>query len=1539
MASNFPTEFVTTLCNHLQMNKSHFISRGLLEKIVSDTQKKLSVSGDFTVDVRQYGEKNEHYTVVEIVGNDMPFIVDSTSHEIKACALNPLEVLYGSAKRGDGSDCFIMYYFFRRSEQFDEKDIKKRLLKVLECVQYTTCDWESIQDIVRENIKKLSDNSNKGGEHVGQLIKLLEWLLNDNFLLFGSTYLSYNGEAFVEDDRSKLGLVRSDFYEKKVSVKINNFHNEDIVFVRKTGSRSLVHRSAQLDAVYIKQFDLNGEVEGVVMIVGFFASLTSYQSVQDIPVISSKISNVMERYDSPPQSFNNKEMLTVIQSFPITELFQITEDVLYNTSREIVRLTLMPKLKLFIHRDSSNNFLSCLLFVPKRVFSSAIRKQIEKILSNEFHSTVSRSQLNITESDLVRLYVVVNITDSTLIQYDTNYIENKLSNIVTEWDDQLKQAMKSIYSEDEAEDKFSRYVNGFPLHYAIKFDAVEAANDVKLLESAIAKSSVEFNFYNDANEISLKIYAPLAKIDLSEALHVAENYGFKGISMHTYKIDITDKKGNSHAYIHYLRLSTSVSDVLLDQDVKQNIEKSLRMVEAGSFDNDEFNLLMLFPKISWLDVLVVRAYYHYLKQIKFNYSKNDVVQAFVNNRGIFCDVMCLFNDKFHGKKKIGSRVFRERYNAILSKLDDISDIKEDKIIRMYLSVIDATQRINSMSVSDVTERISFKIKSSIINDMPLPKPFMEIFVYSTKFEGVHLRGGKVARGGLRWSDRLDDYRTEVLGLMKAQMTKNSVIVPVGSKGGFVLKMHKYGEASNDRMAEGTRCYKMYLRGILDITDNMVGGAIVKPNGVHCYDEDDCYLVVAADKGTASFSDYANEISREYGFWLDDAFASGGSAGYDHKKMGITAKGAWISVEQHLAACGISDEFTVVGIGDMSGDVFGNGMLLSQKIRLVAAFNHKHIFIDPQPNALVSYKERKRLFALKGSGWDDYNKEDISSGGGVFERKAKSIALNDEIRNALSIKHDISHLTPDELIVAILKAPVDLLWNGGIGTYVKAHYESHDEIGDKVNNNLRVDGKELSCKIVGEGGNLGFTQNARREYADCGGKINTDFIDNSAGVDCSDHEVNMKIAFAMMIADQKVSIDGRNAELEQMSDDVSSLVLLDNTKQTKLISMEEHFADYYFSNSVWLMQYLDKSGELDRISENLPSDEEVQDMIISSKYFSRPELSVLIAYAKNSIAGYLSGTHYDDHWYFAEYLFSYFPEMMKQNYTSYLVKHPLRNEIITTHLVNDFVNMLGISSFHQVMDMAPTLTIMKAFVIGKAANNIDHYWSEVDMLDESDVDCKIKMELFLSLRKMVEHNMTWLLYNKYGLEYMDRDIADIVSELREQNQELVDALRSSVISDIPTTSYIAILLNQFDINEEVKKQVEDLPVVANLINMSIIAYHAQSNIVDTAVIYFEILRKLRISDIYSKIGAVLIKDLDDQIAIKLVVQDISLIIDELMFKVLLHAKDTSNASLDHILDKEYLKKYDDFVNLIKPVSSTKVISLLILLKKHIRALLS
>src|SRR5438132_5962635 len=1136
--------------------------------------------------------------------------------------------------KGARRESFIHVEVDRITESSRLEALAADIARVLDDVRAAVDDWQAMRDRVHAIVGEVEKKPPPlPADELAEGKDFLRWLAENHF-----TFLGYrchelavvNGEDVLKIvPGSSLGILREG-QNKEVATSFSALPPEvrayarrpELLVVTKATSRSTVHRSGYLDYIAVKRFNAKGEVAGEHRFLGLFTSTAYSANPADIPLLRGTVANIVKRAGLPAGGHAGKTLVNILVSYPRDELFQTNEEDLLRTAKAILHLEERQRLRLFVRRDAFERFLSCLIYAPRENYTTELRQKWQSILMQAFSGTSSEFNVHLSESALARVMIIVRTTPGHIPDVDVHALEARLAIASRRWEDDLKDALLDAVGEARGNQLYRQFGVAFAAGYREEFAARAAVPDIEMMAKLTDAEPLGMSLYRPreaaAGTLRFKLFHRGAPVTLSDSLPMLEHMGLKVLDEHPYRIA---PEGSPPVWMHDLGLFLSVGDTEVDVDALHAVfADAFGRVFRGEVENDDFNRLVVAARLPAEEIVVLRAYAKYLRQIGFPLSQGFVEATLTIHADIARQLIDLFKLRFDPTEgaAVGART-AEQVRAIEAALEAVENLSEDRILRQYLALIQATTRTNFWRRDAAGRRksfLSFKFDPSKVPGLPEPKPMFEIFVYSTRFEGVHLRGGKVARGGLRWSDRPEDFRTEVLGLVKAQMVKNTVIVPVGSKGGFVLKRAPSPADREAYLKEGVACYQNYLRGLLDLTDNRVGDQIVPPPDVKRHDPDDPYLVVAADKGTATFSDYANAISNEYGFWLGDAFASGGSAGYDHKVMGITARGAWESVKRHFREMGVdtqTTDFTVAGIGDMSGDVFGNGMLLSRHIKLVAAFDHRHIFLDPHPDPESSFQERERVFKLPRSSWADYDAKLISAGGGIHPRSAKSIAITPEVKAALGILADV--LTPTELVNAILKAPVDLIYNGGIGTYVKAQSETHAQVGDRANDALRVNGRELRCRAFAEGGNLGCTQLGRIEYALSGGRINTDAIDNSAGVDTSDHEVNIKILLGLPIAEGELTEKQRNALLAQMTDDVAALVLRDNYFQTQALSVTGRIALKLLDAQQRFIQFLEKGGRLNRALEYLPTDDEIIEQRANGTGHESPQVAVLLAYCK------------------------------------------------------------------------------------------------------------------------------------------------------------------------------------------------------------------------------------------------------------------------------------------------------------------------------------
>ncbi|BDQ65955.1 NAD-glutamate dehydrogenase [Shewanella xiamenensis] len=1269
----------------------------------------------------KHGWQSTH-SIIEVIQPDMPFLVDSvgmalnrmgiTAHmmlhtplAIERSAQEVTKVTY--LKQSPDSTEQVAVFLIeidRQNSSADIKALEREIQSVLGDVAASVNDWEAMSAKLSETIKDLPKRPFPGEkQELEEAINFLTYLNNHHFTLLG--YRQYDlkrveGDVeLVPNMASSLGLMNKHHKaQPEQGLLLSSFSDSarkealdhSLLILTKSSAKSRVHRPAYVDYIGIKRFDKKGNVVGEDRFIGLYASNVYNRSPREIPLLNEKVQRVLDRSGLTPRSHDYKALLNILENLPRDELIQANVEDLAHTAHGVLEMQDRDKLKLFVRKDGFGRFLSCLVYVSKDRYNTKLRQDTQRILAQHFNSKEDvEFTTYFSESTLARTHYIVKV-DNNNMDVDVAAIENNLIEAARSWEDKLNTALNNALGEEAGTHLMKRYANAFEQSYKEDVLPSSAVVDMQQLEALDDEHKLGMLFYqpqeaalND-NKVRLKLFHKDEPIHLSDVLPMLENFGLRVINERPYEVTTSD--GSTFWILDFL-MTVKVANTDNIADSQDRFQTALSQVWQKKLEDDGFNRIILASGLTGREVSVLRAYAKYMRQIDATFSQAYIEETFGRYPQIADLLVKMFIRKFNPKLK--TRTLGKFMEQINLRLDEVSSLDDDRIIRRYLDLINATLRTNFYQLDAKGEPksyISFKFMPSMIPEMPRPLPKFEIFVYSPRVEGVHLRGGKVARGGLRWSDRREDFRTEVLGLVKAQQVKNTVIVPVGAKGGFVCKQLPTEGGREAFFTEGQECYRIFIRALLDITDNIVNGEIVHPVDVVRHDEDDPYLVVAADKGTATFSDIANAISQEYNFWLGDAFASGGSNGYDHKKMGITAKGGWESVKRHFREVGIdcqTTDFTCLGIGDMAGDVFGNGMLLSKHTKLVAAFNHMHIFIDPNPDATASYEERARLFALPRSSWEDYNSKLISKGGGIFLRSSKSIPLSAEMKQMLETEK--ASMTPTELMKELLKMPVDLIWNGGIGTYVKSSRETNAEVGDRANDALRVNGRELRAKIVGEGGNLGCTQLGRIEYAANGGRINTDFVDNVGGVDCSDNEVNIKILLNALVAEGELTLKQRNRLLEEMTEEVGQIVLQDCKDQTRTISVTQVRGAEQLKEQIRFIQYLEKEGKLDRALEFLPSEEELAERLANGRALTRPELSVLVAYAKMVLKEQLLTPEITEDTLLSQLLIAYFPKKLQELYSHKMVTHPLRGEIIATSLANELVNDMGLNFVQRMQD--------------------------------------------------------------------------------------------------------------------------------------------------------------------------------------------------------------------------------------------------------------
>ena len=1347
-------------------------------------------------------------TIIYINQRDMPFLVDSLRMALNRRGLNiftlqsnPVWVVRDASGQltashntyidGAQREAFInIEVDVHREAELGE--LQRDMLSVLDDVETAVDDFDPMRQRVGELIEELASTAAHVPE-ITESLEFLRWIYNGYFTFLGSAEFDVvegSSEMYLrEQTESRLGLLnkyggdtREEAIQKLSPGVVALYQGDDILTFTKSSRRSRVHRDVYSDYLVIKRFNDQQEPIGEVRFLGLYTSQFYSYSPRRIPILREKVKWVIDNCGFEKSSHDGKTLLSILDFHPRDELFHLSREELGDTAIGIWQIQERRVIKVFKHADPFDKFVSCIVYLPRESFNTTARIKIQQAIGVELDAEESEFTTQfLPESVLVRIYLVYQLRSKKYLQVECEKLESVVAHITRNWCDGFTDEALVYWGEQDGRALGRQFQRAFPAAYRELYTPLEAISDVLLIDEldSAGDLGIAFNQLNgeDNNYLQLKLFHWDSPLELSDMIPMLENLGFRVVVEHPYLIK---PDAGNQIWLQDFRLSFSL-DIDVDVSAVQgSFKDALRVVWQGEAENDSFNRLVIGARLDWRSVAMLRLYARYLKQLGIAYSQEFIADTLAGHLDITRNLVALFKSYFDpryaGEKSRSDRL-AGLVKKILQALDEVENISEDIVLRGYLEVVEATLRTNFFQTfEDGSSKpyISVKLQSKDISLAPRPRPEYEIFVYSPRVEGVHLRGGKVARGGLRWSDRLEDYRTEVLGLVKAQQVKNAVIVPTGAKGGFVAKQASMAAGREAWLQEGISSYMLYIQALLDISDNLIEGEVVAPSDVVRRDGDDAYLVVAADKGTATFSDIANEISAANNFWLGDAFASGGGNGYDHKAMGITARGAWVAVQRHFREINRDiqrEDFTVIGIGDMGGDVFGNGMLLSEHIQLVAAFNHLHIFVDPAPNAATTFVERKRLFETPRTTWDDFDKSLLSSGGAVYSRSAKSLTLTPQIKARFNIEKD--QVSPTELMSALLKSQVDLIWNGGIGTYVKSSGENNAEVGDRANDGLRVNGKELRCKVFGEGGNLGVTQRGRIEFCLNGGLCNTDFIDNAAGVDCSDHEVNIKILLNKEVMADRLSMAERNEFLASMTDSVADLVLHNNARQTQAISLAMHRSDQQHAEYQRFMVWLEDSGRLDRELEFLPTDDQLNERINRSQpIWTRPELSVLVCYAKVMLKEtLLEADLLSDPW-LVKSVDNAFPPELIAGYADAVADHQLRQEIAATQLANDMVDRVGFTFFFRQMEStgATASDIVRAYTISLHILEVEKLWQSIET-NQSNLPASTQLELLHILMRLVRRATRWLLRNRR----QNLNCVDLIESMTEPMQVVLRQL--------------------------------------------------------------------------------------------------------------------------------------------------------------------
>lgn len=1461
-------------------------------------------------------------TVIEIVSNDMPFIVASVltevndrdlsvsflSHPVLNAARDGEGVrLSGEAAEGatwSGRESMVHIEVSLIASEAELQDLKAGLVDILCHIVLAVGDWQEMSERLAEATVELDslDDFLPEGE-VGEAARFLTWLAGDHFLLLGARDYFIEGSAetgrLVAVEDSALGVLkdpevmvlrRQSETAKGLAPFVRAFLSQPSpIVVAKSNTRSRVHRRAYMDYIGVKLYSEEGTLKGERRFIGLFTSAAYNRSTGAIPYVRRKALLALEQTGFASNSHDANAFLNVIETFPRDELFQIDVAQLSRTCVGIMRLMERPRTKIFVRRDPFDRFVSALVYFPRDHFSTELREKVGRELAAQFNGRPSAFYTQLGDSSLARVHFIIGRTPGDEPGASDSEAERSIVETVRSWPDKLCDALEDGRRYREARGLYRRYRGAFSEAYKEAFDGGEAALDIDIIDSLSDANPVAvrcFRLEDDKDFIlRLKIYHYRVSIPLTRSMPILENMGLRVLSEFSYKASPDTDSGEAEPcrYIYDFVAEQDMCDALSVDILQEIFAPAFVATWKGEAENDGFNRLVVSPGIAWRDVALLRACAKYRLQTGISFSQSYMQDALADNPFIALQLVELFQLRHDPLLPGGSQAREAASESILQSITRslalVPSLDQDRIMRRLLNLILSMTRTNFFQKGangQPKPYISFKLDAAKIEELPDPRPFAEIFVYSPQVEGVHLRGARIARGGLRWSDRPEDFRTEILGLVKAQQVKNSVIVPSGAKGGFFPKQLPQGGSREEVQAEAISAYKTFISGLLDITDNLdltsADQSNIPPENVICFDAPDPYLVVAADKGTATFSDIANGISQDYNFWLGDAFASGGSQGYDHKVMGITARGGWEAVKRHFREIDHDIQttpFSVVGCGDMSGDVFGNGMLLSKQIRLLAAFDHRDIFIDPAPDTAKTWEERKRIFDLPRSSWDDFNRDVISEGGGVFPRSLKSIPLSDEIRHLLDIEE--TALAPNALIKAILKARADLLWFGGIGTYLKAGDESHLDVGDRANDALRIDVDELNVKVVGEGANLGVTQLGRIAFGRRGGRINMDAIDNAAGVDCSDHEVNIKILLDSAMAAGKLEEDRRNTLLGEMTQAVSDLVLRNNYDQTLAITLVESTGNEDRDADGRVMRALERDGRLDRGLEFLPGEDKLADLAERGLGLARPELAILMSYMKIALSEALLDSDVPDDPWLRTMLYTYFPRALREEFGDEIDRHRLRREIIATELANQIVNVGGITFVHRLQELsgAEPAQIVKAFVISRALHGLGPLRGRINALDNK-VEAEIQTDMHRSIKRLISEQAAWFLSgNRMGL------IGPTIQKYRDGVTAVHDAPRTVVsgIEVVEIEETIATYI-QKGVDADLASEISILGPMSAACDMVDVATSTGFSVADVTEAYFLIGSQLRLDRLRQDVRELVAGEHWDRLAIRRIGTDMT-----------------------------------------------------------------
>jgi glutamate dehydrogenase len=1459
------------------------------------------------VGIERGGHKSE-LTVIEALNEDMPFLLASTLAAISDAGYEPrlvahpiiaverdksgrLNRIVGEAAGNTHAPARRESFIHIHIDRIDDPQARAALIDILDKtytdVQLAVQDWQAMRSRIDEAIAAYRNNPPPlPVEEVAEAIRFLEWMISDNFTLLGARDYRFRkvDEAADPVDSTGFGIMRDPTMRVlrrgnelvMTTPEVLDFLKRPVaLIITKANIKSRVHRRVHLDYVGVKLFAKDGQLEGELRIVGLFTSNAYTGSPALIPYLRHKVSQVVALAHLDAASYSGRGLLNVLESYPRDELFQVDAETLHRLATSIMQLSERPRIRALARLDAFDRFVSVLVFIPKDRYDTAVRRRVGELLARLYDGHLSAAYPAYPEGPLARTHYIIGRTGGDTPHVSQDNLETEIATIVRTWGDSLKETLDLTRSGATARTIATRYADAFSAAYREAFTATQALDDIATIDAMSAERTRAVRLRrreaDPDSRASLKLFARGGAMSLSSRVPLLENLGFRVVNERTYRIMPAGASEEERVWLHDMTLERAAGGNIELDTAAPRLEAALMALLRDISESDPFDALGLEAGLGWRDVAMVRALAHFLRQTRVPYAQAYIAATLLRYPLIAQTLVDLVYVKFDPRLADAEREQRETKAKAAAEmgLSSVSSLEDDRILRRMLNLVDAAVRTNFFQIGQSglpRETIAFKFASKRLDGLPLPRPLYEIFVYSPRVEGVHLRFGQVARGGLRWSDRPMDFRTEVLGLVKAQQVKNAVIVPVGAKGGFVPRRLPPVSDRAAWMAEGTEAYRIFVRTLLEMTDNIVGDKIVPPENTVRHDGDDPYLVVAADKGTATFSDTANALSLDKGHWLGDAFASGGSQGYDHKKMGITARGAWEAVKRHFREIDIdiqTQAITVAGVGDMSGDVFGNGMLLSPVLKLVAAFDHRDIFIDPDPDAAASFAERQRLFNLPRSSWQDYTKSLISAGGGVFSRAEKSIPLSSQMKALLGLNQDMA--TPAEIMSAILKAQVDLMWFGGIGTYIRASDETDDQVGDRANDSIRITGSEIRAKVMGEGANLGATQKGRIEAGRKGVRLNTDAIDNSAGVNTSDVEVNIKIALSIPERDGRLAQDARNTFLANMTDEVGALVLRNNYLQSLALSLTQRRGAAEIGFQQRFMRALEADGRLDRAVEYLPDDQALAALERRGDGLTRPEIAVLLAYAKLTLHDALLASNVPDNAYFARELERYFPKAVLKAYPDAVASHRLRREIVATQLANAIINRGGPTIITRLADQtgADAPAIARAYALARDSYDLISLNSAIDALDGK-LTGNLQLSLYSAVQDITLNRTAWFLRNTDASGDLEADVDIFRSGINEVTRILSQILPSSAAATLAsrTASYVA-----SGLSPDLATRIASLSEMAAAPDIVLVSRLSGKPVKDVAATYFVVDEAFRLGQLNEAGRAVTVTDYYDRLALE------------------------------------------------------------------------